>query len=145
MTDQAAALDRLAIREVIERYTDALNRRDFAAMAALFTDDAGWSVDAPFNLRFEGAAIATSIAAMIGRHAFLLQMTHAIVVDVEGDHAVAHTTIHEVAQAADGASGLNSFGLYHDRLVRTAEGWRFVERRFAPFYLDTAPLPGMAI
>jgi len=143
MTDAAA--DRLAIRELIERYSDALNRRDFVAMAALFTDDARWRVDAPFDLHFEGAAIATSIAAMIGNYAFLLQMPHAIAVDVAGDHADARTTIHEIAQAADGASGLNSFGLYHDRLVRTAQGWRFAERRFAPGYLDTAPLPGTAV
>ena len=57
--------DRLAIRELIERYSDALNRRDFAVLAGLFTPDARWSADPPFDIAFEGEAIAPSIGGML--------------------------------------------------------------------------------
>lgn len=137
--------DRLAIRELVERYTDALNVRDFEAMAALFTPDAIWSVGAPYNLRFEGEAIATSIAGMITDYPFFLQLTHSIVIDLDGDAASARTTVREVAKPADPASGLNAFGIYHDALTRSPAGWRFAARRFQPLYLDIAPLPGTVV
>jgi ketosteroid isomerase-like protein len=137
--------DRLAIRALIEAYSDALNVRDFTAMANLFAENAVWQVDPPFNLRFEGAAIATSIAAMVANYPFLMQMTHGMVMEVAGDAASARTTVHEIGQAADGASGLNSFGIYCDRLVRTADGWRFAMRRFKGLWLDTSPLPNNVI
>ncbi|MEJ0045211.1 MAG: nuclear transport factor 2 family protein [Rhodospirillales bacterium] len=137
--------DRLAIRELIEAYSDALNTRDFATMAQFFTETAIWRADPPFALHFEGAAIAKNIAAMVANYPVLLQMTHGIVVAVEGDHATARTTIHEIGQATDGASGLNSFGIYHDELLRTARGWRFAARRFQGLLLDTAPLPGNVV
>lgn len=137
--------DYIAIRQLIEAYSDALNMRDFAAMAALFVEDAVWLVDRPFNLRFEGAQIASSIAAMVDNFSFLMQMTHGITVELGGEQASARTTVREVAQAADGASGLNSFGIYHDSLVRAAAGWRFAARRFQCLFLDTASLPGTVI
>jgi ketosteroid isomerase-like protein len=140
-----AASDRLAIRELIEAYSDVLNVRDFFAMAQLFTDDAIWQVDPPFSLRFEGAAIATNIAAMVAKFAFLMQMAHGTVIVVEGDRATARTTVHELGLAEGGASGLNSFGIYHDVLVRTANGWRFAARRFQSLFLDTAPLSGSVV
>jgi ketosteroid isomerase-like protein len=139
------AADRFAIRELIEAYSDALNLRDFTALAKLFMADAVWQVDAPFNLRFEGAEIARNIAGMVANFPFLMQMTHGIVVEIMGDRAKARSTVHEVGQAADGASGLDSVGIYYDELVRTPDGWRFAARRFHGLYLNAAPLNGVAI
>jgi ketosteroid isomerase-like protein len=138
-------VDRLAIRELIEAYSDALNLRDFTTMAKLFEEDSVWQVGAPFNLRFEGTAIATNIAAMVRNFPFLVQMTHGIVVELMGNSATARTTVHEVGQAADSTSGLNSFGIYYDELVRTSDGWRFAVRRFHGLYLESVPLKGTVI
>jgi hypothetical protein len=44
------------------------------------------------------------------------------------------TTVHEIAQTAGGASGLNSFSIYHDALVRNVGGWRFAARRVQGFF-----------
>jgi ketosteroid isomerase-like protein len=137
--------DYLAIRQLIEAYSDALNMRAFAAMAELFVKDAVWLVGPPFNLRFEGAQIAPNIASMVSNFPFLMQMTHGVMVEQTGDQATARTTVREVGQAADGASGLNSFGIYHDSLVRTAFGWRFAVRRFQCLFLDTGPFPGAIV
>ena len=134
--------DHVAIRELVDRYTDRLNQRNFAALADLFTADATWQVDAPFNLFFQGAEIARSIEALLVRFPFLIQLVHGTAVELEADFATARTTIRELGQAADGASGLDSYGIYHDRLVRTPSGWRFAARRFQPLYMQTGPLPG---
>ena len=39
--------DRLAIREVIELYSDAVTRRDWETTGALFAEDAVWSIAPP--------------------------------------------------------------------------------------------------
>ena len=137
--------DHLAIRQLIEAYSDALNTRDFTAMAELFAENAVWQVGPPFNLRFEGAQIIPNIASMVSSFPFLMQMTHGVMVEAAGNQATARTTVREVGQAAHGASGLNSFGIYHDSLVRTAGGWRFAARRFQCLFLDTAPLVGTVV
>jgi ketosteroid isomerase-like protein len=137
--------DYLAIRRLIEAYSDALNTRDFTTLEASFAENAVWQVDAPYHLRFEGAQIASNIAAMVSNFPFLMQMTHGVVVELAGDQATARTTVREVAQAADAGSGLNSFGIYYDSLVRTKVGWRFAGRRFQCMFFDTAPLPGTVV
>lgn len=40
-----------------------------------------------------------------------------------------------------GSSQLH-YSLYHDRYLRTADGWRFSERVYEIKYLDTTPLAG---
>jgi len=145
VNQDALASARFAIRELIERYSDAINRRDFTSLAGLFIPESHWWADAPHNLHFEGAAIAPAIAQMVETFPFLLQMTCSIVVNVDGNGAEASTTIREMAQAADATTGLDSLGLYHDVLARTPNGWRFASRRFQPLYLETAPLRGQVL
>jgi hypothetical protein len=142
---QGDSADRFAVRELIDRYSDALSRRDFAAMAGLFQADATWSAGSPFDLRLFGTEIVPMIADMVSPYAFLLQMTLGSVIEVTGDRADARTTIRELALSADGAAGLDSYGFYHDALERTDAGWRFRTRRFEPVYLDTRRLEGLAL
>ena len=48
---------------------------------------------------------------------------------VEGDEVVGRWLTREVGRLAGGGSQTN-YAIYHDRYVRTAEGWRFKERRY---------------
>jgi hypothetical protein len=134
--------DRMAVRETIERYSVALNLRDFDAMRACFLPDGVWRVDPPFDIRLEGEAIISGIGQMVGAMPFLFQGLMGSIVEINGDNATAQSSVHELGQRGEGEGGLDSYGIYHDRLVRTAEGWRFAERRFQPLYLDTAAMPG---
>ena len=137
--------DRMAVRETIERYSVALNMRDFDAMGGCFVADGVWRVDPPFDIRLEGDAIVAGISQMVGAMPFLFQGLMGTIVTVDGDSATATTSVHELGQRAAGEGGMDSYGLYHDRLVRTAEGWRFAKRRFQPLYLDTGAMPGNVI
>ena len=52
----------------------------------------------------------------------------AITAQVNG--ATARSYVDAVLMAADGQSGINAFGFYDDRLVRTDEGWRIAHRSY---------------
>ena len=49
--------------------------------------------------------------------------------------------MHELGRSRDGRSVTN-YAIYHDRYLRTPQGWRFSERVYEPLYLDTSPLTG---
>ena len=142
--------DHLAIRDLIARYTDALNRRDWEAMATQFTADAVWDAGGPAMgeqaLYFSGARnIAAGIGNSVSGTSMCVQMTHSTAIEVTGGRATARSTINEVVGlGVDG--GMTSLGTYSDELVLEADGeWRFSRRVFRFLYLDTHALPGQVL
>ncbi|MBJ6765060.1 nuclear transport factor 2 family protein [Myxococcaceae bacterium JPH2] len=139
--------DTLLVRETIERFHDAVNRRDTARCAALFAERGVWEVSPPFTHRFEGrAAIEQGITGTIGATVFLIQSTGPIVVDLVGEkRATARTSMQEFGRFVDGGS-MRVAGTYHDELEKQDDGtWRFVHRRFVVSYHDDSPFPGVAL
>jgi len=51
-------------------------------------------------------------------------------VTVDGDKASARTYVDALIMAGDNKTGVNALGFYDDDIVRTADGWRIVRRRF---------------
>ena len=49
-----AVEDELSIRNLVARYTDAVNQRDLAAFRQLWTDDAVWEIGPPLQSRADG-------------------------------------------------------------------------------------------
>jgi hypothetical protein len=138
-------LDKLAIQEVIVRYSDAATRGDWDAFAALWVDDAVWEVGPPVDTQVVGvAAIVETVVASVDAEDFLVQMTHGSVVTLRGDgRASATTTIHALARRT-GEHQIVNLGVYYDDLVRVDGGWKFTKRMLQPVYSDTSPLPGTA-
>ncbi|SFS10509.1 nuclear transport factor 2 family protein [Sphingomonas jatrophae] len=121
--------DRLALRELLDRYSDAVNRMDADAWGATWADDAVW--------RFRGgevqgreAIVATWRKAMAGFDAVWFSAFPGAV-EVSGDAATLRTHTFEYLHPAAGPPRLQS-GTYLDRALRTPDGWRFVERAFTP-------------
>ena len=52
----------------------------------------------------------------------------------------ARSVVRESGKFAGRDEGIEAFGLYVDRLVRTAEGWRFAQRRFELKWLHRVPI-----
>ncbi len=76
--------DRVEIQELIHRYHDAINHRDFTALEALFTEDAVWEVSA-FSLRYEGRAnIVAGLSEGVRSLELLVQSCSPIVVELGG-------------------------------------------------------------
>lgn len=134
--------DRLAIRELVERWSDGTNNHDWAALEDLFTEDAVWDVGAPLNFRIEGSKqIVAALREKMRPSQYVVQTPHAIIVTVQGNTASARSTIHEVCRFADG-TGLEMMGTYFDELVRTDMGWRFQRRNYRCTLLNPHPPAG---
>lgn len=131
--------DELAIRDVISRFTDAVNRNDPAALGALFTEDGVWVIPGMETTTGQEAA-AARIAQLRSAFVHLTQLLHSGHVDLDGDTATA--TWYLTEQASDGESSFAFTGTYSDQLRHTDVGWRFVRREFAFLYRGRADLPG---
>lgn len=145
------AADHLAIRSLLDRYTDALNRRDWTVIESVFASDGAWDAGGPnmgpMAFRFEGAAnVANGIRGMVDPLPLLVQSNHAPVVNVDGDRATATSTINEMVLAPGATQRTTIWGMYFDQIVKQADGeWRFKERRFRFAWVDAAGNVGQVI
>jgi len=142
MSNIADIEDRLAIRDLIDRWSDAVNEHDWEQFASCFTEDGVWDVGAPFHLRFEGnKSIVEDVSALIKAQYIVVQMPHCPVIKVNGDTATSRVTMHEFMRGPDN-SGMQMWGTYYDDLVRTDVGWRFKLRVYRTAYYDDKPPEG---
>jgi ketosteroid isomerase-like protein len=133
--------DRFAIRELIDRYSYAVNERDWAAFESCFAEDAVWDVGKPFNFRMQGRSSILDVArTKISEEDFVIQTPHATVIWLDGDRARAHSTMREVVSSAGGAKGIQMMGTYADELSKSGGEWRFTSRVFRVTTINfTAP------
>jgi ketosteroid isomerase-like protein len=130
--------DRLAVQDLINRYSDAVSRGDFDFVATLFTDNAVWKCGPPFNLHFEGEAIASSLMAAVAAFDMLVQTSAGSVIDLDGDRAKARTMLFEMGRASADGPGFIQYGIYDDVIERAGDRWQFVSRYFHCYYRDDA-------
>jgi AcrR family transcriptional regulator len=118
----------LALRQLVDRYCDAVLRRDTAAWAATWTDDATWDLGGG-ALEGREAVVAAWEQAMAGFD-WVVQAAPTLVLEVDeaAGTGTGRVTVEERFQRADGRRGI-LLGVYHDRYRRTADGWRFAARR----------------
>ena len=126
--------DHVAVRHVVDRYTDALNADDWVTLESLFSDDAIWIVTTDGNVDYQCEGrheIATGIKRLIdASDGSLVQMNHATAIHVDGDRATARSTMEATHIMLDGGHRM-LFALYCDDLVREHDGeWRFERREF---------------
>lgn len=119
--------DRLAVRTLLDSYSDAVITRDLGRWSACWAGDAIW--------RFRGgevhgrdAIVATWERAMTGFESVWFTAFPGTIA-VDGDRASVRThTLEHLVPA--GASPKLQAGIYEDRLVRAVDGWVFAERTF---------------
>jgi 3-phenylpropionate/cinnamic acid dioxygenase small subunit len=137
--DADVAVARDSIRDLAARYAHAADRGRFDDVATLFAADA--VLEMPDGRRLVGPAsvkaflVETSatmrVAATPGSFIRHHVSSHQITVET-ADRAIGHAYFFVVTDR-----GPDHWGRYSDRYVRTADGWRFAERRvrldgFAP-------------
>lgn len=133
------AEDRLAIRELLETYADAVTRCDAADWGATWAEDAEWSLpDYP------------EIGTTIGRDAIVTMWTAAMQaypgimfeawpgsIEVDGDTAKMRSYTSEVYDK-DGVT-MRDRGVYQDTCIKVGGKWLFKTRSFRNIHRQHGP------
>nr|WP_286012085.1 nuclear transport factor 2 family protein [Streptomyces violaceusniger] len=127
--------DRTEIYDLLTAYAFGLDRRDFARVASVFTEDAEvhnvFDAYLPEGEKFSGLTTGGSAVADGARQLFSnLDATQHLLsaqsVDITDTDAKVSTQI--VAHHHRGSDYYHTGGTYEDDLVRTLDGWRISRR-----------------
>jgi ketosteroid isomerase-like protein len=125
----SASDDRWDITDVLQHYARSIDRFDFAAVASVFADDA--VIEYGGYPEFHGGAATARFLDEHTRttawHQHLLSVAE---IGLDGDEASTLTYFVAHAVGKDDADRVRiNVGEYRDRLRRTPDGWKIVERR----------------
>jgi hypothetical protein len=123
----------VALQRLQAAYGDAVTRRAWPEVAALFEPDASVRIDTrtrdPFTI--DGpAALVAFIERSLEQFTFFEFAILNSVVDVDGDHGTGRVYICEPRCDAAG-EWTEAYGLYQDRYRRTGDDWRIAGRRYS--------------
>jgi ketosteroid isomerase-like protein len=134
--------DESAIQLQLNRYSDAVSRRDWDAFRTVYTEDAIWQGVDRFNMRFDGIdAIIEAFSRMIDPMSMYVQMNSPSVIQVDGNTAFSRTTIHELGDIPYAGVRFIVYGRYEDNLVKRDNVWLLHRRTFFPITRQTEPIP----
>ena len=123
--------DELAIRSLVARYADAVNRGDAHAWGENWAEDGVWEI---FGNPIQGrdAVVAAWSGAMAGFE-FVVHLVHSGLVEVGDGSATGRWVLSELGRTTSGERMLLA-ALYHDAYRREPAGWRFASRRLEVLY-----------
>jgi len=131
-TDDVVAIERLQ-----SAYADVVNRRAWAELAGLFLPDAVVRIDTVTRGPFElvgPVALGGFIDGAVQRFAFFefIRLNAHVETDLDGDPDAARCRLFmcEVRRDVGTLDWSVAYGVYHDRYLRTADGWRFARRDY---------------
>ena len=126
-----SAEDRLALVELVSRWSHAADEQDAAALTRLLTDDA--ELHLPDGTTTTGAAAVAEHATAAPEGHQLRRHVRNTVVDELTDDEAATRSYYLLTTSVDGGRPKTlATGVYADRMRRTADGWRIRERRVRP-------------
>lgn len=126
MISSGAVEDKLAIRELVESYNDAVMRFDADAWAANWTDDAIWSLPGMGDVKGKAAFLPMWQQMMAG-FSFVGFFASAGPIVVTGDTAHATWYQQEFLHQKDGVKRAIT-GQYEDDYVKRGGRWLFQKR-----------------
>lgn len=119
--------DRIAIRELIENYADAVFQRDEAAWAAAWAENSSWDLGG-MEVKGKANIVALWRQAMAG-FPFAAFVATPGAINVSGDQATARVYATEVLGLPDGQTR-RIIGQYDDTLVKENGHWLFRRRAY---------------
>ena len=137
--DLAEIADRIALRELVERYARIPDDRDYALVADVFCADA--TLAGP-GFTLTGHDAIRAAMQSIEQYSATLHCVHNHLVEIDGDQARGETWcianhLHEV----DGQPHKLDWGIrYQDRYRREPGGWRISRRELRVVFEQDAPL-----
>ena len=153
----ATLVDRIAIEDLIYRYSDAVTRADWDQCEATFAADAIWESPV-LGMRFETARAFLDVLVQTTTSDLLIQTPHAPVIQLLGPaSAQATTTIREFVRSAvvvdapvDEAGtvlpeNVEQWGIYFDDIAKLGGDWKFTRRLFVPMYVGPGVVTGQVM
>lgn len=144
--DPADAPDHVAIGALQAAYGDAVTRRAWSEVVALFEPDATVTLDlGRGEPRVLGPVeLVAFVEQAISRFdLFLFTILNRVVLDVDGDEATGRVWLAEVRQDGDGVAS-TAYGRYDDTYRRTGAAWRIAGRRYRSVARTAPPGHGAA-
>jgi hypothetical protein len=134
MDETDAWVAKAAIAELITRYAALNDAGDWDGVAALYTDDGRMSrPTAPDEFIAGRAAILAAFRSRPSRAARHIIANVLVTLDGETEaRATSQILLFTAVSAGEGLPVQSTpplIGTYRDRLTRSGQGWRFVERR----------------
>ena len=146
--DDAGTRAVLAVQRLQAAYGDAVTRRDWPAVVALFEPGATVHIDTrtrdPFTL--EGPeAVAAFVERSLEQFAFFEFAILNTTVDL-GDDGTATGRVYlcELRHSLTG-EWTEAYGLYRDRYVRTGDDWRIAARRYTSLARSGPPIESFEV
>jgi hypothetical protein len=143
-TELRAIADRLAIEDVLHRYSTAIDTRRFELLDEVFAAGGVGDYTAAGGIRGTLPEIKEWLANALAIFSVIQHLVTNVRADIRGDEATTSCYLfNPLGYATDGGKTEMLFcgGIYHDKLVRTPQGWRIRERVIQTLYLD-GKLPG---
>jgi uncharacterized protein (TIGR02246 family) len=133
------AEDRLAIRELLETYADAVTRHDASAWGATWAEDGEWSLpDYPELGTTKGrqAIVAMWTEAMKSYPGIMFEAWPGSI-EIDGDRAIVRSYTAEVYDQGDVT--MRDRGVYEDVCVKVEGRWLFKSRSFRNIHRQHGP------
>jgi uncharacterized protein (TIGR02246 family) len=131
--------DDLALRNLMARYIDAVNRNDADAWIATWAEDGVWNLmGEPVSGRNN---VLTMWQQMMGNFEFAVMMPSSCLFTVDGDTASGHWYLHEYLRDQQG-TGVTILSRYLDTYTRQDGQWLYQSRVYNIIYNGPADLSG---
>lgn len=136
--------DRLAIQDLLYRYSTAIDTKDFALLGQVFTEDGVGDYTSSGGIRGTVPEIQEWLGQALGIFTVVQHLITNVTTEISGDQATTRCYLfNPLGYPGEGGKVemLYCGGYYRDRMVRTPAGWRIQERVIEMLYLD-GKLPG---
>lgn len=128
--------DRMEIQDLVVRYSRAVDTRSWDVLDHLFTADAHIDYTAMGGIAGDVGAVKSYLAETFAGFGPTQHMMGLPLIEVDGDTAVAVTPCHNPMVIGEEGKLLLLCGLnYHERFIRTPEGWRIADLREEKCYM----------
>ncbi len=123
--------DRLEIEDVLTRYAWSIDSKSFDGLDDVFTADAQIDYTSSGGIAGAYPEVKAWLASVLPHFPAYQHLVTNKQIEVSGDTATSRSEFYNpmMQQKPDGSTSLFFVGgEYHDRLTRTASGWRIKER-----------------
>ena len=131
--------DDLALKSLMARYIDAVNRRDGDAWSATWAEDGVWNL---LGSPVEGRDNIVGLwQQMMAGFEFAIMMPSSCLFEIDGDTASGHWYLHEYTRDLEGTAS-TILSRYVDTYVKQDGQWLFKTREYGFIYNGPSDLSG---